>query len=189
MPINRMPPTTITRRAKMKKYLSRHAHIIFLTISVLCIIGLMGCQAPASTPSQTTVPPTTTPPSTSSTPPATAAVTVNTANSSLLGYTYLTNAKGMTLYWTSLDSPGSSNVTGTVLANWPVFYVSQITVPTMLKVSDFGTITRSDGSSQTTYRQWPLYYYIGDKNPGDTSGQGKAGVWFSVNITASGPGS
>jgi hypothetical protein len=94
----------------------------------------------------------------------------------------------MTLYWTTMDSSRQSNVTGTVLANWPVFYSASVVIKASLAASDFGTITRADGSMQTTYKGWPLYYYIGDKAAGDTNGQGLAGIWFAVDPAASGPG-
>ena len=29
-----------------------------------------------------------------------------------------------------------------------------------------------------TLNGWPLYYYSGDKTPGDTNGQGVGGVWW-----------
>jgi hypothetical protein len=30
----------------------------------------------------------------------------------------------------------------------------------------------------------PLYYYSGDKKPGDANGQGIGGVWFVLNPSA-----
>ena len=39
-------------------------------------------------------------------------------------------------------------------------------------------ITRADGSSQTTFQGWPLYYFAGDNEPGDINGDGVNGVWF-----------
>ena len=38
--------------------------------------------------------------------------------------------------------------------------------------ADLGTSTRSDGTKQVTYKGHPLYYYVGDPNSGETSGQG-----------------
>jgi predicted lipoprotein with Yx(FWY)xxD motif/plastocyanin len=100
---------------------------------------------------------------------------------------YLVDSKGRTLYWTTRDVIGQSNITGTTLANWPVFNVSNSILVSTLKSSDLGSISRADGSMQTTYKGWPLYYYIKDQASGDTLGQGVAGVWFVVNPTATAP--
>lgn len=124
--------------------------------------------------------------STTSSPTPTPTYTVNVASSPTLGQ-YLTDGSGRALYWTTADSPGTSNVSGATLSIWPVFYVSSISVPSSLNLSDFSSITRSDGSLQTTYKDWPLYYYVNDTAPGDTKGQGILGKWSVVNPTASGP--
>tara|TARA_R110000787_G_scaffold192886_11_gene304422 strand:+ start:316 stop:762 length:447 start_codon:yes stop_codon:yes gene_type:complete len=47
-----------------------------------------------------------------------------------------------------------------------------------LDVNDFNTITRVDGTKQTTYKNWPLYYFANDSNAGETNGDGVGGVWF-----------
>ena len=47
-----------------------------------------------------------------------------------------------------------------------------------LKAEDFASIARDDGRKQTTYRGLPLYYFAGDKAPGETKGQGVKEVWF-----------
>jgi predicted lipoprotein with Yx(FWY)xxD motif len=38
-------------------------------------------------------------------------------------------------------------------------------------------ITRADGGRQVTYNDQPLYLYVRDQKPGDTTGEGVAGVW------------
>lgn len=117
--------------------------------------------------------------STSSATPTTQ-YTVNVYDSPSLG-TFLVDSKGMTLYYNKSDAVGKSNVTAAILANWPVFYVLSYVVPTSLKASDFSSITRSDGTNQTTYRGWLLYYYVNDKLTGDALGNNVNGVWFVVN--------
>jgi predicted lipoprotein with Yx(FWY)xxD motif len=36
-------------------------------------------------------------------------------------------------------------------------------------------ITRADGSLQTTYKGWPLYYFSKDAGPGDLKGENVQG--------------
>jgi len=114
------------------------------------------------------------------------ALTISTNIKSGIG-NYLVDGNGRTLYWTALDSAGQSNVAGAILANWPIFYSSNIVVPSSLNASDFGSITRADGTKQTTYKGRPLYYYINDLVAGDTFGQGINGIWFAVDPSLSGP--
>jgi len=131
-----------------------------------------------------TQPPNTSITTTSST--TTTAISINVAVSSTLG-TYLIDGNGTTLYWTTADAPGQSNVTGSGIAIWPVFYTQNISVPSTLNVSDFGRITRADGSKQTTFKNWPLYYFAQDAAAGQTNGQGLGGKWSVVSPSASGP--
>ncbi len=107
-------------------------------------------------------------------------VTVNVAQSTALG-TILVDGKGMTLYAWKNDQPGVSTCAGKCLANWPPLLASgTLTAGTGLTASDFGTAQTTDGRTMITYNNQPLYYFIGDKNPGDTKGQGIGNVWFVV---------
>lgn len=89
------------------------------------------------------------------------------------GGSYVTDSKGMSLYIFDKDTPGVSNCSGQCLVNWPPYSATQ----TDNLPSGYGVITRSDGTKQYTLNQMPLYYYISDKNPGDTTGDGVGGVW------------
>lgn len=97
---------------------------------------------------------------------------------------FIVDAKGITLYNFTKDKPGVSNCTGNCLKIWPVFYAENIVAPSIMNVSDFGVITNSEGSKQTTYKQMPLYYYINDTKRGDTNGHGVNNVWFVVGPEA-----
>ena len=44
-----------------------------------------------------------------------------------------------------------------------------------------------DGTIQVTYNGLPLYRFQGDKQPGDTNGQGVGGLWSVVTLTAAAP--
>jgi len=91
---------------------------------------------------------------------------------------FLTDAKGMTLYIFKKDSPGKSACSGPCVDRWPLYFREKVAAPEGLAAGDFGTITREDGKAQTTYKGWPLYYFAGDKNAGDTNGQGMGNVWY-----------
>lgn len=94
---------------------------------------------------------------------------------------FLVDAKGMTLYLFKKDSPGKSACAGPCVEKWPLFYREKVAVPAGVNAEDFGAITRDDGKMHTTYKGMPLYYFVGDKNPGDTAGQGMGGMWQVVN--------
>jgi predicted lipoprotein with Yx(FWY)xxD motif len=102
---------------------------------------------------------------------------VKLASSTKFG-SIMTDSLGKSLYFFSLDANGTSGCSGDCIAAWPVFYKEHLTIDTSLKAADFGVITRADGSKQTTYKGWPLYYYAGDAKAGDITGDALNNVWF-----------
>ena len=90
---------------------------------------------------------------------------------------YLTDIKGMTLYTFKKDAPAQSACIGPCVDIWPLFYREKVDAQDGLSVGDFGTITRSDGKMQTTYKGMPLYYFSKDAKAGDTNGQGFKDLW------------
>ena len=94
---------------------------------------------------------------------------------------YLTDTEGKTLYWFKKDSSGKSSCSGPCLEKWPIYYRETVAAPKDIKAEDFGTITREDGKKQTTFRGYPLYYWVNDKKAGETNGQGVNSVWFVIN--------
>jgi predicted lipoprotein with Yx(FWY)xxD motif len=109
---------------------------------------------------------------------------VGTNTSPSLG-AYLTGQNGMTLYVLTKDSPNMSTCTGSCSSNWPPLTVaSSVTVSGPAAATDtFGTMTRSDGTTQVTYNHMPLYYFSGDSAAGDANGEGKLGVWFVAPVS------
>jgi predicted lipoprotein with Yx(FWY)xxD motif len=103
--------------------------------------------------------------------------TVKVAKSDKAG-AYLADAKGMALYVFKKDSPGKSACAAECVKKWPIYYREKVGASGDVKESDFASITRDDGQKQTTYKGMPLYYFAGDKAPGDTNGQGVLDVWF-----------
>jgi len=94
---------------------------------------------------------------------------------------YLTDTKDMALYWFKKDAPGKSACAGPCVEKWPLYYREAVKAPEGVKAEDFGTITREDGQKQTTFRGYPLYYWVNDKAAGDTLGQGVNSVWFVID--------
>lgn len=98
--------------------------------------------------------------------------------------TYLTDAKGMTLYWFKNDTPNKSECKGRCIEKWPVYYREKVAPPEGISADQFGTIAREDGEKQTTFRGFPLYYWVNDKIAGDTNGHQIKNVWFVINPNA-----
>jgi predicted lipoprotein with Yx(FWY)xxD motif len=94
---------------------------------------------------------------------------------------YFTDTEGKTLYWFKKDSPGKSACSGPCLEKWPIYYRETVAAPKGINAEEFGTITRDDGQKQTTFRGYPLYYWINDKEAGETNGQGINNVWYVIN--------
>jgi predicted lipoprotein with Yx(FWY)xxD motif len=92
-----------------------------------------------------------------------------------LGTLMVATSNQMTLYTFDKDVAGSgiSTCTGGCLTNWPALVVAAGDTPTGGPgvTGPLGTIVRTDnGATQVTYNGLPLYYYIKDVAPGDTTG-------------------
>jgi len=59
--------------------------------------------------------------------------------------------------------------------------VAEATAGEGIDESLLGTVERDDGSTQTTYGGWPLYYFAADTAPGDLNGQGVGENWFVID--------
>lgn len=85
----------------------------------------------------------------------------------------LATDKGMTLYTFDRDAAGKSNCNGPCAANWP---------PLMARadaraVGKWTVVSRDDGGKQWAYDSKPLYGWVRDIKPGDTTGEGFNNVW------------
>ncbi|MFF8694372.1 SCO0930 family lipoprotein [Streptomyces sp. NPDC015144] len=92
------------------------------------------------------------------------------------------DGKGRTLYRFTKDTawPMKSNCQGDCLKQWkPAKLVDKKNIkgiaPKLLI-----KYTRPDGTEQLTIDCWPLYWYAGDEQPGETNGQAVNGTWFAV---------
>jgi predicted lipoprotein with Yx(FWY)xxD motif len=112
-----------------------------------------------------------------------AATTGNLKTTTIGGATVLTNAKGFTLYSFAPDTPTKSNCNGACATFWPP--VKGPATASGVK-GTFGTIKRSDGSTQATFDGHPLYTFAADTAPGQAKGNGlneNGGVWHEITTS------
>ena len=110
----------------------------------------------------------------------------------------LVDSQGRTVYLFEKDTGPMSTCSGACATEWPPVTTSgKPTAGDGLSASMLGTTKRSDGTTQVTFNDHPLYRFEGDQKPGDTSGQGLdffGGKWFVLSpagdeVTGSGNGS
>jgi predicted lipoprotein with Yx(FWY)xxD motif len=150
-----------------------------LALVVLALSLLSAC----SNDQTPTVSPTTPGPTQSSpspTPTGQATGTVNVATSSL--GSILVDAQGRTLYLFKRDTGGSPSCYDQCASTWPALEASgSPQAGAGVNASLLGTAQRTDGTTQVTYNNHPLYHFANDQAPGDTNGQGIGGNWFVVS--------
>lgn len=96
---------------------------------------------------------------------------------------YLVANNGFTLYTFAQDVGGNSACNGDCAAKWPPLLEGNVSLPAGVGGS-LGTVAREGGQRQVTYDGKPLYFFAGDKAPGDTNGHGVGSVWFAAKPVA-----
>ena len=77
------------------------------------------------------------------------------------------DGKGRALYAFTADRAGRSACSGACAEAWPPYLLrGSLRAGAGTKRTLLGTIRRADGSRQVTYAGKPLYYYVGDRSPG-----------------------
>ncbi len=100
--------------------------------------------------------------------------------------TVLASSRGLTLYYYSEDKPhsGKSVCTGGCATVWPPL-AAPVKAPAGVRLPGrLGVITRPNGVKQVTLNGYPLYFYAGDKAPGQAKGNGIEGSWHVIKIKA-----
>ncbi|HEY2438068.1 MAG TPA: hypothetical protein VGH93_12870, partial [Solirubrobacteraceae bacterium] len=96
----------------------------------------------------------------------------------------LVDGRGRSLYLFEADKPNRSTLSAAGFKVWPA-YVAAHRPPTGGGVSaPHISVIRSNGRTQLAYFGHPLYYFVGDQKPGDTTGQGLlefGALWFVVS--------
>ena len=87
--------------------------------------------------------------------------------------TILVDSKGITLYDFVQDKGRTSTCYGACAALWPpLLTTGKPTAGAGVRASLLGTTKRKDGKLEVTYGGHPLYYFVTDRKPGQTTGQG-----------------
>jgi predicted lipoprotein with Yx(FWY)xxD motif len=96
----------------------------------------------------------------------------------------LFDGRGRALYSFTRDRKGPSKCYGACATNWPPYIVGKRALAGAgVKQSLIGTTRRSDGKLQVTYAGRPVYFYIGDRKPGQVLCQNVpefGGTWLVV---------
>jgi predicted lipoprotein with Yx(FWY)xxD motif len=94
----------------------------------------------------------------------------------------LADGHGKALYLFTADRGRGSNCAGDCVTAWPPYIVkSAPTAVSGAKPGLVGTTHRSDGKLQATYASHPVYYYEGDRSPGQVNCQAAVefgGYWY-----------
>jgi predicted lipoprotein with Yx(FWY)xxD motif len=153
------------RPARVRKYAAGAVALLALTLAAACGSSSSGAAGAPATSAGNTTP------------------VVLKAGTSPWG-AILTDQAGRTLYGFTPDRNGTSTCADSnCVASWPPLTSrSAVTAGSGVSASLLGSTARTEGTTQATFGQWPLYYYAGDAKPGDTDGQGVDGKWFVVGL-------
>ena len=90
----------------------------------------------------------------------------------------LVNESGMTVYTFDRDkaNSGKSVCNDDCAKNWPPVHAGADAKGD----GDYSVIERDDGSKQWAYKGLPLYTFVKDKQPGDTTGDNVREAWHIV---------
>jgi predicted lipoprotein with Yx(FWY)xxD motif len=95
------------------------------------------------------------------------------------------DSKGITLYDFVTDKGGVSGCYGACAALWPPLITKgKPHAGPGVRASLLGTTKRKDGKLEVTYNHHPLYYFVTDRKPGQTTGQGVnqfGGPWWVLS--------
>ena len=97
----------------------------------------------------------------------------------------LVDSKGITLYDFVKDNGTTSACYGACAALWPpLITTSKPIAGPGVRASLPGTTKRKDGSLEVTYGGHPRYYFVSDRKPDQTTGQGVnqfGGPWWVIS--------
>jgi predicted lipoprotein with Yx(FWY)xxD motif len=140
----------------------RRPTLALIPVVVIALVAA-GCGSSKKTSTTST---------TASKPASTARTSTVAVKHTGLG-TILVDSSGRTLYLFEKDKGDKSACSGACASAWPpLTTTAKPTTATGVTASLLGTTKRSDGKTEVTYHGHPLYTYVGDGAPGQTSGEG-----------------
>ncbi|HLG77206.1 MAG TPA: hypothetical protein VKX46_12385 [Ktedonobacteraceae bacterium] len=165
----------------------RHTFLIMATLAIAFLLAscgdastttASGNTSPTATPAPTATP---TPTSDTSYGKSGGTVAIHAANATVGGNskTILTDAKGMTLYYFTPDTPTKTACTGACATAWPPLLASGSGTPSAdASLTGKITVQQTANGNQVEYNNHMLYTYVKDTAPGQTNGQGVGGKWY-----------
>jgi predicted lipoprotein with Yx(FWY)xxD motif len=170
---------------------SRAIPTVVLALGSAVVLAACGSSASSSATPATT---SSTPTANSSTDPAPAAANASAAKASGAAVVETHSSKygkvlfdraGRVLYLFASDRGKTSTCYGGCAATWPPYTVNRAPRAGVgVRSGLLGTTRRHDGSLQVTYAGHPLYYFTGDRSPGQITCQHVSnfgGLWLVVN--------
>jgi predicted lipoprotein with Yx(FWY)xxD motif len=98
----------------------------------------------------------------------------------------LVDGGGRSLYLFEADKPSQSTLSRAGLKVWPAFAATRLPVGAGGVSAAHISLIHTNGGRQVAYFGHPLYYFVGDQKPGDTTGQGLrefGALWFTVSAS------
>jgi len=173
----------------LTRSLARSCFGVLAAVALVVLFAACGSTSGSSSSTASTSTPQNTTPTSSgggrygngggTTPTASNRLKTATATVSGKSETILTNAQGMTLYYRTSDAPPATVCSGGCASAWPPLIVSGSAAPTSATSLPGKLTSATDANgNQVEYNGHPLYTFSGDTAPGQTTGNGTAGVWF-----------
>jgi predicted lipoprotein with Yx(FWY)xxD motif len=159
-------------------------HLLKLSLPAIAA-SLLIAACGGSSSGNTTSAPASTQPAAQTSSSSSSAVVVKTASNSL--GTILVDSQGMTLYHLSGEVNGKFICTSSACVGvWHPLTAPSSGAPSG-EVGSLSTVKRPEGTVQVTYKGTPLYTFTGDRQPGETKGQGikDVGTWSVITTSAS----
>jgi predicted lipoprotein with Yx(FWY)xxD motif len=111
------------------------------------------------------------------------AVVLHLASAPGIGRYLIANGRALYMYPPDHRRAVTCTAKRACAAAWPPLFIpsgERVRAGAGVSASLIGSV-RGDGGTVATYNKWPLYFYIGDRKPGQVSGQGQGFDWYVIS--------